>query len=77
MYFIYIQNFLLYIQIPFKNLTYLFYRKYFDNMYLLNDRKQIYSLTPPHKYPGSDLSFDDQCKLISPDYVHYSWVRND
>ena len=32
----------------------------------------------PYEYPGTDISFDDQCKLVSPNktYVHYSRVRN-
>ena len=32
-------------------------------------------MTPPTEYPGTDLSFDDQCKLASKDFVSYKKVR--
>ena len=48
-----------------------FDRKYFDKNQLAKD---YVGLTPPAEYPGTDLSFDDQCKLAFPDFVAYKKV---
>ena len=32
-------------------------------------------LISPEKYPGTNLSLDDQCKTISPDHVYYPRVN--
>jgi len=49
-------------------------KKYFTSSNIpVNDRKKVNLKTSPAKYPGSGISFNDQCKLIShdEDYVHY------
>ena len=51
-----------------------FYRKYFVEKTLKSSRRSIKTLTPPQKYPGTKLSFDDQCKSISTAHVYYPSV---
>ena len=61
------------------NLQFLFFHsKYFTNNQLLaTDRGTGFSTNTrnPYKYAGSGISLDDQCKLVSPDYVYYKRVR--
>ena len=42
-----------------------------------NDLASDYDgLPPPTEYPGTYYSFDDQCKLVNPEFEAYKKVRN-
>ena len=55
----------------------MFFSKYFDSDVLVSDKHPVEQETNILRtaLPGTDLSFDDQCKLLSANYVHYRRVR--
>ena len=51
------------------------YRKYFESEILLSSKNSTKTLPLSSiQFPGTDITFDEQCKEISPEYVYYPRV---
>ena len=51
------------------------YRKYFESEILLSSKNSTKTLPLSSiQYPGTGITFDNQCKEISPEYVYYPRV---